>query len=63
MKKIKKLDSRSAQSVFAFMCPCMGSCYNCGCQCNPTSITSSSFNGSYNAVGVVGMGGTSGPTW
>ncbi len=63
MKKIKKVDSKSAQSVFAFMCPCMGSCSSCGCICMREAVTASSYNGSYNAVGVVGMGGTEGPTW
>ena len=63
MKKIKKIDPKSAQSVFAFMCPCMGSCTSCGCICVTSGYTNSSYNGSYNAVGVVGMAGTEGPTW
>ena len=29
MTKIKKLDPKSAQSVFSFACPCLGACYAC----------------------------------
>ena len=32
MTKIKKIDPKSAQSVFAFACPCLGDCATiCSC--------------------------------
>lgn len=30
VKKIKKIDPKNAQSVFAFACPCVGHCFS-GC--------------------------------
>ncbi len=50
MKKIKKIDPKTAQSVYSFACPCIGSCgtcYACGCS---SSLTQSGFNGSKIAI-------------
>ncbi len=41
MKKIKKIDSQAAQSIFSFLCPCIGTCTTCvSCGCTGSSEAS-----------------------
>lgn len=52
MTKIKKSDPRSAQSVFAFACPCLGVC-DCGyCYCHGSTDTvhQAAHNSTANAI-------------
>lgn len=50
MTKIKKIDPKSAQSIFSFACPCLGSCY-CSCQCNSIeSVQVASHNSTNNST-------------
>lgn len=50
MKKIKKLDPKTAQSVFSFACPCVGTCGTCyACACS-SSLSQTGFCGSKTAI-------------
>ncbi len=51
MKKIKKIDPHEAQSIFSFLCLCVGTCATCySCIC--TGLTEASLT-AFNAVKTV----------
>ncbi len=50
MKKIKKIDPKTAQSVYSFACPCVstcGTCYSCTCT---SGLAQAGFNGNKTAI-------------
>lgn len=48
MKKLKKLNEKTLQSVVAFACPCAGTCGTCvvcGCATGTSSLSADGFQG------------------
>lgn len=61
MKKIKKVDSKAAQSIFSFACPCIascGSCQWCGCRGGVEDLSETAMLGGKAAISMQALYGT-----